>query len=78
MLVTSQVGISKVLEEMVREAAREINFPFDQGCVEQVRTQIWANYDIELNDDAPINWRIMQIIVDEIQEWQQETAVNHM
>lgn len=69
-------NILEVLEEMVNEAAKEIGFEVSEANVEMVILNIYSNYEITLDETAPITWRIMQIITHEVQEWQEETQVN--
>jgi hypothetical protein len=69
-------NILNVLTEMVNEASREIGFEVSEGNVEQVLMDLKHNYEIELNADAPITWRIMQILCDAVEEWQDATLRN--
>lgn len=70
--------IRKILDEMVRQAALEIGFTFDEGCTESVETMLWVNHDIELNDDTPITYQIMNIISEEVAKWKERTKENYM
>lgn len=66
----------KVVNEMMEQAAKEINFDATPDNTEQLLMNLSIGYGIELNEDAPITTDLMRVIINEIDEWKQETYVN--
>ena len=62
--------VRKILNEMVKEAAKEIGWEFNEKCVEDIEEMLLINYDIELNNKSSITWQIFQMIAVEVEEWQ--------
>lgn len=68
--------ISKVLEEMVKNAAEEIGFEYDEGMTDLVKQYLELKHGIDLNEVNQITWQVMNIITEEVREWQTQTEMN--
>ena len=71
-------NILNVLTEMVNEAAKEIGWEVCEGNVEYVLMTLEAEYGIELNEDSPITWQVMNVLAEVVMEWQKNTKQNYM
>ncbi|PED63953.1 hypothetical protein [Priestia megaterium] len=66
----------KMIEEMVIEAAKEIEFELTDRNVEEVFEMLDLNYNIEINEDAPVTWQLMNVVVETISSWQKHKQEN--
>lgn len=62
----------EIIEEMVREAAKEVNVEYNRMHVQEVLNNVELNYGIEIDEDDPARWQVMKIVTDEISEWQDQ------
>lgn len=62
--------ITQIIEQMVEIAGEEKGIEYDVLHTDEVLHMLGTNYGILINDDAPINWQLMNVIADTVREWQ--------
>lgn len=70
--------LRQVVEEMMRNAAEQIGYEHNEGNIGQLLKQIQEGYDIQVNFDGPITWQILNLITNEVKQWQTVTKENFM
>lgn len=69
---------SLILKEMLQEAAQEIGYEYDDGVHDLMVMQINNSYGVDINrmKVSPASWQIMNLLSNEVKEWQEETSRN--
>ena len=69
---------SLILKEMLQEAAQEIGYEYDDEVHDLMVMQINNSYGVDINrmKVSPASWQIMNLLSNEVKEWQEETSRN--
>lgn len=65
----------KVIKEMVKEAAKEINYVDHDGAYNLLIQTLFIKYDISIEKE-PLSWQLMSIVSAELDEWQCNAELN--
>lgn len=67
-------NIIHVAQEMLQQAAEEIGFTYDEGCLEHMLTMLrHSEYEMVLTPETKITWQSMVAITDIVHQWQTQT-----
>ena len=70
--------IRKILSELVENAAEEIGYEFNEGCVVMVEEMLWVNHGIFLNNEKVVTQKLMRKIYEEVKVWKENTEQNYI